>query len=71
MFSELGNSWSLDDNMMSHLEEYMCLLYGKGLKNINTVRYEKFTDVYKKKNKIQDLSLLSPCQQSIKDQISS
>ena len=37
----------------------------KKQKNINKVRYTIFKNVYEKKGKIQDLSLLPPCHQSL------
>ena len=35
------------------------------MKDVNLVRYELFKEVYEHKNKIQDLSLLPPCKQSL------
>ena len=40
-------------------------LFGKKRKDINKVRYTIFKNVYEKKGKIQDLSLLLPCRQSL------
>ena len=51
--------------MIQLLEEYTCALYGKNEKDVNLVRYELFKEVYERKNKIQDLSLLPPCKQSL------
>ena len=65
MCNELGNSWFLDDATNKTLEEFVCLLYGKKSNKINVVRYDKYKEVYEKKNKIQDLALLPPCQQSV------
>ena len=50
---------------METLEEFVCLLYGKKSKCINAVRYERFKDVYQKKNKIKDLALLPPLQKTV------
>ena len=64
-FSRLGTEWSIDADLLSKLEEYVCNIFGKKKKEVNTVRYEIFKDVYEKKGKIQDLSLLPPCRQSL------
>ena len=66
MFISLGNSWSLTNENLDILEEFICYLYGHKCKTINTARYNKFKDAYEKKNKIQDLSLLPPCQQTLR-----
>ena len=41
-----------------------CLYGGKG-KSVDALRYKKFENVYRTKNKIQDLSLLPPCRRSL------
>ena len=51
--------------LLSLPEEYVCNLFGKKQKDINKVRYTIFRNVYEKKGKIQDLSLLPPCRQSL------
>ena len=64
-FIELGSAWDIDDALLSLLEEYVCNLFGKKQKDINKVRYTIFKNVYEKKGKIQDLSFLPPCRQSL------
>eukprot|EP00795_Rhopilema_esculentum_P006039 gene6039-11414_t len=44
-------------------KEDICNSFGKEKKDVNAVRYEIFKNVYEKKGKIQDLSLLPPCRQ--------
>ena len=65
MFSQLGAEWSIDEDQLSKLEEYVCNVFGKKKKDVNAVRYEIFKNVYERKGKIQDLSLLPPCRQSL------
>ena len=64
-FIQLGSAWDIDEALLSLLEEYVCNLFGKKQKDVNKVRYTIFENVYEKKGKIQDLSLLPPCRQSL------
>ena len=66
MFIELGNEWELKEELIPLLEEYICSLFGKNKKkDVNLLRYEIFQNVYEKKGKIIDLSLLLPCCKSL------
>ena len=65
MFANLGNSWGASEEDLKLLKEFVCHLYeGKG-KSVDELRYKKFENVYRTKNKIQDLSLLPPCRRSL------
>ena len=66
MFKELGNKWELKEELIPLLEEYICSLFGKNKKkDVNLLCYEIFQNVYEKKGKIMDLSLLHPCRKSL------
>ena len=65
MFSSLGNSWEINEDNLRVFEEFVCHLYGGKGKSVVKLRYNKFEEVYRKKNKIQDLSLLPPCLRSL------
>ena len=66
VFASLGCFWNLQDNVFNGLEEYVCYLYGFRKKDINHVRHELFQRRYSDNNKIIDLSLLPPCQSTLK-----
>eukprot|EP00795_Rhopilema_esculentum_P002946 gene2946-1193_t len=63
VFSRLGAEWSIDDDLLSKLEEDICNIFGKKKKDVNAVRYEISKNVYENKGKIQDSSLLPPWRQ--------
>ena len=65
MFSSLGNSWEINEDNLRVFEEFVCHLYGGKGKSVDKLRYNKFEVVYRKKNRIQDLSLLPPCLRSL------
>ena len=65
MFAQLGNQWGIDCARQGLLEEYVCSLFMKGKRDINEVRYEMFKNIYEKKGRIQDLSLLPPCRETL------
>ena len=62
MFVRLGEEWIIDADLMRQLEEYVCSLFSKGKKHLNMLRYEILKNMYEKQGKIQNLSLLPPCQ---------
>ena len=66
MFKSLGTDWNLSDGLFAALEEVVCHMYGKKKKDVEKACYEIFKDVYEKKGKVQDLSLLPPCKQALK-----
>ena len=53
-------------NYFSHLEEFICTLYGYKEKNVNKVRWLKFRDKHTKQNKVIDMSALPPCEETLK-----
>ncbi|KAG1650805.1 putative Dol-P-Glc:Glc(2)Man(9)GlcNAc(2)-PP-Dol alpha-1,2-glucosyltransferase [Nymphon striatum] len=65
MFAQLGNQWRIDVALQGLIEEYVCSLFMKGKRDINEVRYEMFKNIYEKKSRIQDLSLLPPCRDTL------
>ena len=65
MFSSLKNSWKINEDNLRVFEEFACHLYGGKGKSVDKLRYNKFEAVYRKKNKIQDFSLLPPCLRSL------
>ena len=60
MFASLGDTWDLSEENIVLLEEFVCYLYGGKRKSVDALRYKKYENVYRTKNKIQDLSLLPP-----------
>ena len=66
MFKELGNEWELKEELILLLEEYICSSFEKNKrKDVNLPRYEIFQNVYEKKWKIVDLSILPLCRESL------
>ena len=65
-FSLLGQVWELDEQIFVNLEEYVCHLYGYRQKNVNDVRKKLFDKKYVRQGKTIDISLLPPCQSSLR-----
>ena len=66
IFSELAEDWIFREDIMRSLEEFVCLLYGsRRVKKVDDLRHQLFQNIYQQKNKIFDLSLLPPCQQTL------
>ena len=65
-FRKLGKEWELTDELFSHLEEFICTLYGYKEKNVNKVRWLKSRDNHTKQNKVIDMSALPPCKETLK-----
>ena len=66
-FISLDSTWELDDETFKTLEKYVCELYGKKRDvSVNEARYKVFKESYEKKNIIPDMSLLPPCQETLK-----
>ena len=63
---KLGKEWELTDELFSHLEEFICTLYGYKEKNVNKVRWLKFRDKHRKQNKVINMSALPPCKETLK-----
>ena len=52
---------------MRSLEKFVCLLYGsRRVKKVDDLRHQLFQKTYQQKNKIIDLSLLPPYQQTLR-----
>ena len=67
IFSELGEDCTLREDIMRSLEEFVCLLYGsRRAEKVDDLRHQLFQKIYQRKNKIIDLSLLPPCQQTLR-----
>ena len=39
-FKELGEPWNLEEGLLQNLEEFICVMYGDQLKNVNDLRYK-------------------------------
>jgi hypothetical protein len=68
-FCTLGLHWHVDDSLFQNLEEYVCRLYGQQCKRVNEARYKMFQNFVIKKKKTIDLSLLPPCQTTLKGHV--
>ena len=58
--------WELTDELFSHLEEFICTLYGYEEKDVNKVRWLKFRDKHTKQNKVIEMAALPPCKKTLK-----
>ena len=65
-FSALGSMETLSEDQFQTIEEYVCLLYGSKLRNVDIARYQLFKCKNESYNKFIDLALLSPCQNVLK-----
>ena len=66
MFTLLGQEWDLDEQIFVDLEEYVCHVYGYRQKDVNDVRNKLFDKKYVRQGKAIDISLLPPCQSSLR-----
>ena len=60
-FSQLGESWELNDDNFKILEEFTCLLYGFKDNSVDVVHHKIFEKKFSKDGKVVDLSLFPPC----------
>jgi hypothetical protein len=67
-FSSLGDVWSMSESMVQLLERYVCKLYGakKKTSTVNVTRFELFSKKHSVENKVIEISLLPPCQTSLR-----
>ena len=65
-FTALGSDWNLTEVVINDLEEFVCILYGYRQKEVNNVRNALFEAKYINQNKAIDMSLLPPCQASLR-----
>jgi len=70
-FSRLGDSWDLEEQFISELEEFTCIMYGyQRVKSVNTVQALMLKKMVGKNELIKtaskiDLSKLPPCKHSL------
>ena len=65
-FAELGEEYSVSEQLEERLEKFILDLYGcASLSSVNEARSKIFWDNLKKKKKIVDLALLPPCRASL------
>ena len=58
---------SVDDHLCRTLGEFVCTMYGGGhAKDVNTLRFNKFTEKQNREIKYVDLSALPPCKTTLK-----
>ena len=65
-FCQLGESYEVSDQLYKDLETFVCRLYGGKGNDVNKLRAELFWKTWRKKGKVIDLSLLPPCQMSLR-----
>ena len=66
-FTSLGDDWLPNEEILEQLEIFVCILFrSHRLKKVNDVRYNIFQQKYQKDDKIIDLSLLPPSQQTLR-----
>lgn len=65
IFTSLGLSWELEEELADALEEYVCLLYGSRKKKVNDVRSEIFERKHVNQRKVIDISHLPPCRTTL------
>ena len=58
----IGISWNVSDELFSSIEEFVCDLYGKKMKNVDLLRYQMYCA---KGGKIEP-EALPPCRSSLK-----
>lgn len=67
LFTELGSSFQMPENLLSGLEKFVCALYGdQKISSVNALRHKIFVRKFEKEKKIVDLSLLPPCFENLK-----
>ena len=50
VFSQLGETWSISDDLMAKLEAFMCAVYGKlRMKDVNSVRFTMIYEICRDK----------------------
>ena len=64
-FSELGRNWELTGEIVTALETYVCILYGSKENSVDAARLDMFMKKQTKENKLIDLSVISPCFNSL------
>ena len=65
-FGKLGKERELTNELCSHLEEFICTLYGYREKNVNKVQWLKIRDKHTKQNQVINMSALPPWKETLK-----
>ena len=66
VFSLLGESWDLPDELFSQLEEFVCRMYGHCQREVDNLRWKLFQKKYTLQAKSIDLAALPPCRQVLR-----
>ena len=67
VMTRLGENGFVHDDLCRTLGGFACTMYGGGhMKDVNTLRFYKFTEKQNRENKYVDLSELLPCQDTLK-----
>ena len=65
IFVNLGETWTLDENLKSDFEKFVCYLYSSKMSSVNKARFKIFEKKHIKSKQVADLSLLPPCRQTL------
>ena len=63
---KISKEWELTNELFSHLEEFICTLYGFKEKNVNKVQWLKIRDKHTKQNQVINMSALPPWKETLK-----
>eukprot|EP00794_Sanderia_malayensis_P010661 gene10661-biopygen8528 len=67
LFSVLGSSSQVSDDLANGLEKFVCVLYGnKRISSVTLLRHKLFVQKFEREKKIIDLSLLPPCKENLR-----
>eukprot|EP00794_Sanderia_malayensis_P001349 gene1349-biopygen1081 len=67
LFSVLGSSSQVSDDLANGLEKFVCVLYGnKRISSVNLLRHKLFVQMFEREKKIIDLSLLPSCKENLR-----
>lgn len=67
LFTELGSSSQVSDNLFNGFEKFVCVLYGnQRISSVNQLRHKLFMQKFEREKKVVDLSLLPPCKENLK-----
>ena len=71
VISQHDNDWSLSENVMTKLEVFMCVVYGKlRIKDVTVICFMKINEICKGKEheaslRNVDMTLLPPCRRTL------
>ena len=67
LFANLGTTLHVSEEVEAHLERFVCAIYGnERIQSVNDMRTKMFLQKFESEKKITDLSLLPPCQATLK-----